>query len=607
LVNEAYKSGIVKTVESKLGDKYFLFYVTPVEGGGYVNIYGLDVTSRKLAELELAKISVAIEQSINVIFITDVQGKIDYVNKRFEDVTGYSRDEIIGQTPRVFSSGETPDSVYKDMWSIILSGKTWRGTFKNKKKSGEEYWVNGLIFPVKGADEDIANFLAIQEDITEKMFSEERMSFLKAHDELTGLFNRSKLEKSISHWLDTEKDNKASFIHMDIDNFKFVNDVKGHKSGDEVLKDLADLLRDFINKYDKAPLGELRDQVVISRLGGDEMGLFLPEVSKGDAVKLAEEIRLRVSNEIKFEGDNDLTVSMGVVAYPMQCDSIEQMLIRADAAKYRAKELGQDRVHLYSVDDKVLEDMHSRLNWRTKITDGIEEGRFIPWFQPIMDLKTGKVTHYEALARMLDDNGEVLLPGAFIDVAERFGYIGQIDREITGKVMAVQKETSDSGSPITFSVNLSGKLLNDHGTLDYLRAKIEETGANPKNLVFEITETAAVSDLKVAATFVSELKTLGCKFSLDDFGVGFTSFVYLRELDVDYIKIDGSFIRVIEESENDRLFVKAITDVAKGLGVKTIAEFVGSQEAIDILKDIGVDYVQGYYIGKPAEKLLERE
>jgi len=298
------------------------------------------------------------------------------------------------------------------------------------------------------------------------------------------------------------------------------------------------------------------------------------------------------------------TASIGVVFYPEHGRTTKELFTKVDAALYRAKETGKNRCHLYNPKDKVLENIHLRFRQKISIQKALAEGRFAPWFQPLLSLADNKIHHYEALARMKDEEGNILLPGTFIDTAERFGLIGSIDRMITEKTMRLQAELSRKGRDLSFGMNLSGKELGDEELLLFLQSKITETGADPSRLVFEITETAAVHDLDKAVRFINDLKAMGCRFSLDDFGVGFTSFVYLREMHVDYIKIDGSFIRKLHENHNDQLFVRAITEVAKGMGIQIIAEFVEDERSLDLLREYGVDYAQGYLIGKPSPELL---
>jgi len=270
---------------------------------------------------------------------------------------------------------------------------------------------------------------------------------------------------------------------------------------------------------------------------------------------------------------------------------------------YRAKELGRNRSHIYSPEELEIEQMHFRLKWKEDIIAAIREDRFEPWFQPIIGLGSGEVSHYEVLARMRDREGGIILPGPFIDIAERFGLVGAIARVIIEKSMILQARTQKAGNPMTFCINISGKELGDKELLYYIQSKLYETGADPDRLIFEITETASINDLERAIKFLKTIKSAGCHVSLDDFGIGFTSFLYLKEMQVDYIKIAGPFIKNIEKNLNDRLFVRAITDVARGMGIKTIAEFVETEDAIHHLIEIGVDYAQGYLIGRPAPSI----
>ena len=247
--------------------------------------------------------------------------------------------------------------------------------------------------------------------------------------------------------------------------------------------------------------------------------------------------------------------------------------------------------------------MHSRMEWKGHIQNALKEDRFVPWFQPILDLKNGTIRHYETLVRMIDKEGAVVPPGMFIDTAEALGLIREIDKIIIEKTLKFQSELLKEGRQFCFSINLSAKDLDDRELLGFLKNKVMELSTYGERPIFELTETAAVHDLGRAVKFIRDLKSIGCSFSLDDFGVGFTSFRYLKEMEVDYIKIDCSFIKMLAESKNDRLFVKAMVDVAHGMGVKTVAEFVENEPTIKILRELGVDYAQGYFVGKPAPEI----
>lgn len=560
-----------------------------------------DITEQKETEYELKKLSSVIEHSVNIVFITDTDGNIEYVNPTFERVTEYEKDEVIGQTPSILASGDTPRETYDELWNTILAGKTWRATLKNKRKSGGHYWCNTVISPIMNEKGQIINFLAVQEDVTEKMASEERAEYLAHYDDLTGLVNRTMFMEALDEWIvrSGKAPAEGMLFLVDVDQFKFLNDTFGHGAGDELLRRLAEELsrgvRD-IRGGSEPPAA----RPILARLSGDEFAVFFPRMGPEEGVGAAERLRKRVEHTRLLDSPSSTTVSIGLVRYPEHGTDVKSLMTRADAAMYRAKDLGRNRCHLYRPEDRDIEEMHSRLKWKNRILKALKEDRFEPWFQPILDLSDDRVHHYEALARMRDEQGKVLLPGSFVEVAERFGIIGALDREIIHKTMTIQSALKAQGKEVSFSMNLSGKDLGDEGLLKYLKEQITSTGADPEKLVFEITETAAIEELERAKAFMKELQNMGCKFSIDDFGVGFTSFTYLKEMKVDFIKIDGAFIKKLDENPNDQLFVRAMTDVATGLGIKTVAEFVENQTTLDLLKEMGVDFAQGYHIGKPS-------
>ncbi|MBI5875634.1 MAG: EAL domain-containing protein, partial [Deltaproteobacteria bacterium] len=544
---------------------------------------------------ELKKLAFALEQSINIVFLTDIKGNIEYVNPMFEQITGWSKQEAIGQNPRILASGETTRAQYEELWNTILAGKTYRYTFKNKKKNGQYYWATAQIAPIKDERGEVIQFLAMQEDITEKKKAEERAEYLAHYDEMTGLYNRVRFMELMDKWIQAAQGSGkvSALLLIDIDEFKSINEIYGHNIGDEFLRHAAGLLKNSME--------DVHRESVLAHLGGDEFAVFITDVNEKDAMDIAEVMRKRIEGLYFTPLTTRFTASIGIALYPEHGAAVRELLSRADIAMYRAKASGRNRCHLYQPEDHDLEKIHSRLKEKELIQNALNQDRFLPWFQPILDLKDNKIHHCEALARMRGEDGAILLPGAFIDTAEIFGLIGAIDRVIIEKTMRLQAAMSRQGSSMSFGMNLSGKDLGDEDILSFLRDKIIETGADPAHLMFEITETAAIHDMDKAVKFIKALKAIGCHFSLDDFGVGFTSFIYLREMGVDYIKIDGSFIkRLHEDNNNDKLFVKAIVDVAKGMGIKTVAEFVENEEIIKLLKKIGVDYAQGYAIGKPA-------
>ncbi len=567
-----------------------------------------DITERKLAEYELKKLSMAIEQSVNIVFITDIGGVIEYVNPVFEKVTGYTKGETLGKTPRILSSSEVPRQKYAELWRTILSGKTWRDILKNRKKDGGFFWVNAAISPIKNEKGEITHFLSVQEDITEKMATEERIRYLANNDELTGLLNRARFIDLLDEWIRyaDSSGKSGALCFIDIDQFKVLNDSLGHGVGDEFLRRIASLFNTVVELAYMKGFPHEDAKPLLSRLSGDEFAVFLSSANAVSGLAVMDELRQSVQAFHFTEHAASSSISVGVVLYPEHGSSARELFSRADAAMFRAKELGRNRCHLFRPEDKDLENMHLRLNWKNKILKALKEDRFEPWFQPILDLSDDTIRHYEVLARMRDTDGKVLVPGSFIDTAERFGLVGLIDRRVIDKAMEIQAEMRSQGKDLSFSLNLSGRDLNDEDLMSYVKDRITATGADPARIIFEITETAAISDLERAIRFIKALKALGCRFALDDFGVGFTSFTYLKEMQVDYIKIDGSFIRKLHENPNDQVFVKAITDVARGLKIKSIAEFVETAESLNLLRKFKVDYAQGYLIGKPGPALAAR-
>ncbi len=590
--------------ELNLGNRIYSFIAVPARDKDALFLYGMDITERKYADAELKRLKSVIDESINIVFITDYEGVIEYINSTFTSITGYSKEEVIGQNPRILASGETSKANYKNLWDTIKSGKTWRGIFKNKKKNGELYWANGFISPIKNEQGNITHFMAIQEDITEKMLADAKLNYLKTHDSITSIINRNRFVELLTESITSPENpiKQGVLLQINVDAFKLINDTYGYSIGDQFLKNFADFLKEHASELDLKRISSRTS--IIGRLGGDEFALFLPDKDEREGVQIAEELRRKIET---YRFLNDMiraTASIGIAVYPEQGITTTELLTKANAATNRAKELGQNRWYLYRDEDKYLKTASSSLEEKQLIISAMEEDRFVPYFQPILDLRENSIHHYESLARLLTNDGTVMLPSSFIFTAERYGLVSGIDKIITQKTMQIQAELSRIGRKISFSMNLSGKHLGDESMLEYIKQILQETGANPECIVFELTETAAIYDFAKAVDFVKELKNTGCKFSLDDFGVGFTSFVHLVEMSVDFIKIDGSFVRNLPNRERDRVLVKAISEMARGLGIKTIAEYVDKEETLAILKDLAIDYAQGYYIGKPAPVLI---
>jgi diguanylate cyclase (GGDEF)-like protein len=378
---------------------------------------------------------------------------------------------------------------------------------------------------------------------------------------------------------------------MDLDTFKDVNDSRGHHAGDELLSALARLLRERLRATD-----------VVARLGGDEFAILLPHIDAEQAQAVAADLLDAIRNHTFAVGGAPLriTASIGIAVFPDQAGSAGEYLSRADLAMYRAKDEGRDRACLFTPDGDWQAQIESRIGWHQRVREALEKDRFVLHAQPIMDLADGRISQYELLLRLDGGGGEFVLPGVFLDIAERSGLIQEIDRWVVRRAIRLIAEYRSVAKEVRLEVNVSAKAFADQELLQLIQRELIATRIDPASLILEVTETAAISNIDGAQQFVRTLKTLGCGFALDDFGVGFSSFSHLKHLPVDYLKIDGSFIRDLARNTVDQHLVQAMVGVARGLGKRTIAEFVGDDDTLQLLRGYGVDFAQGYFLGRPA-------
>lgn len=550
---------------------------------------------RKQSESRLKLLSRAVDASGSMVMITDLRGTIEYVNPAFSTVTGYTREELIGKSPRILQAIKTSDEVYQQMRASILSGSEWRGEFYNSRKNGDRYWSRSIVTPVRDEDGEITQIVSIQEDITKEQELVEKLSYRTTHDELTGLINRREFESRMHYLLSqTQRSGtRHSLLYMDLDQFKLINDGCGHHAGDQMLRQITHLIR-----------SKIRDADIMGRLGGDEFAILMAHCSEKTAIILAERLLNAVSKfQFNWHGQLYRTgVSIGLVGIDEHCADSVELMKRADAACYRAKNLGRNRLHIYQEQDQGLVEQQHEMRWVKRINRALDEDRFILFAQPIVPVRNpSDIAHFELLLRMLDREGGIIPPGAFLPSAERYHLMAKLDRWVIEETCTLfQRYSEFQNNSICLSVNISGQSIADDGFLDYVVRKIREHGINPASLCFEITETSAISNLKTASHFISILRAMGCTFSLDDFGSGLSSFGYLKNLQVDYLKIDGMFVREIVQDPIDRAMVKSINEVAQVMGMKTVAEFVEDNDILDELCSIGVDYAQGYGTGRPV-------
>ncbi len=421
------------------------------------------------------------------------------------------------------------------------------------------------------------------------------LSFQSTHDPLTGLVNRREFERRVGAALSRAKSecSQHALLYMDLDQFKVVNDTCGHTAGDEYLRQLSVLLGDGLRRHD-----------TLARLGGDEFGVLLEHCPPDQAVRIGNEL-LRHIQDLRFvwEGTSfTLAGSIGLVFVNEHSESLSRVLSVADAACYAAKEAGRNRLHVYREDDSTMLRRHGEMQWVSRIAEAVEQGRFHLYYQPIVPVGSEKQSgaHFEFLLRMEDPAGKIVAPRAFLHAAERYNMMLSLDRWVTQTALRwLEEHPEQLGLLALCTINLSGHSLGDADFLQFMIQQIQRNSVPADKICFEVTETAAIGNLTKAVRFMSILRSLGCRFSLDDFGAGMSSFAYLKNLPVDYLKIDGLFVKDIADDPIDYAMVKSINEMGHVMGKLTVAEFVEKEPILLKLREIGVDYAQGYSIARP--------
>jgi len=441
--------------------------------------------------------------------------------------------------------------------------------------------------------------LWIFEDVTKERQTARQLVHLAEHDFLTGLHNRRKFHDELIRQIAIceRNNNNVSLLFFDVDDFKYINDAYGHLCGDDLLVKIAGDVGTLIRKNE-----------MFCRLGGDEFAILLPDAVKEDAESLAQRVLNAVANiSVPVQGQSlSVTSSIGIAVYPLHAADSEELLACADVAMYQAKEAGKNTWRVYEEESKSTQHLLKRIDWDTRIKYALENDGFTLNFQGVYGAESRDLKFYEALVRLKSRRDEVLeyLPGQFINFAERFGTIVGVDRIVLDK--AIKMLSANDVVPC-LSVNVSGRSFDDPTLDEYILRKLDHYNVDASRLIIELTETSVVSDLHDAQRFIDSVRNFGCKVAIDDFGAGYSSFMYLKHLNVDIIKIDGLFTHDVSEDKNNQLFIKAIVDIAKGLGCKTVAEFVESKASLDMLLSLGVDMVQGYYLQEPKVELLINE
>ncbi len=533
----------------------------------------------------------AFDNAATGMTLNGLDGRLLQVNRALCDMLGYTEPELLALTWEELTH---PDDLESNRQQVqkLLSGEL-RACLTEKRylhRLGHAVWVllsSSLVRDPQGLP---LYFLGQVQDITERKLFEGQLVHAANYDPLTELFNRRRFQQELDALL-AIPDHRGALLFLDLDDFKYVNDSLGHWAGDELLRSVAVVLQGCLEPAD-----------ILARLGGDEFAILLPGATAARAAATAEIIvsALRQHTVVIQAQPVGITTSIGVAVLPDHGSSAEELLACADLAMYQAKECGRNSYSLYIPDQERLARMETRLTWEKRIRTALEQDLFLLYWQPILDLHHDKISQYELLLRMRGEQGQIILPQEFLHVAERYGLIHAIDRWVVRQAIRLIAQLEQAGTPVTLEVNLSGKAFADSDLLGLIQHELTVTGIDPARLVLEITETAAIADSSQASRFIETLKEWGCRFAIDDFGTGFSSFYYLKHLPVDYLKIDGSFIRNLPNDPADQHLVKAMVEVAQGLGKQTIAEYVGDAETIALLKAYGVDSAQGYFIGKPV-------
>ncbi len=528
---------------------------------------------------------------------TDAEGRYTYVSKSVEFLLGYAPQDLLGR--RIFELMTAEDAVrLEQLFQLAREGR--------QPFYGFEYHATGrggasVVLEANGIPllDDIGMLLGyrgISRDITRRKVDESRIVYLAEHDPLTGLLSRQKFLEALDDELKLVAYSERPFavLFIDLDDFKLINDTHGHRVGDTLLRAAADLLARLAGEGNS-----------LARLGGDEFGLLLRGGGTVEAQRLAQQLLGAVESAALTAGGRPvrLTASIGISGYPDSGRTSETLLAHADIAMSRAKSHGHNRWHAYLPSDTDLDSMRRTVDWQAIIQHALETDGFFLDFQPIVRVSgENGPAYFEALVRLRDTGDQTHTAERFIETAEHTGQIVEIDKWVLRRVVATLAQPEHRLAHV--AMNLSGRTLGTPGLLDYFRQQLRASGVEPARIVFEVTETAAVAEMARAESFLAHMKQLGYRFSLDDFGAGFSSFTYLKHMPVDQVKIDGSFIRYLDTNRADQIFVRAIVQVTKELGLETVAECVETPGTLALLLDMGVDYVQGYHIGQPGPDLV---
>lgn len=568
----------------------------------------LELNQLKQIEDELSQkkefVQVVLKSITDSVITIDINGNITYLNAAAEQLTGWNLGEVSGLSFRStihIINETTKQEIDFSLFEISRFDLKHQHEFSSQNilinRYGREMAVETTVAPLRNPQEQIVGILIVFHDVTENRDMARKISYQASHDFLTGILNRSKFEEILHQLIERNKYQPQHHVlfFMDLDRFKIINDICGHFAGDQLLKQVAQLLKE-----------KMRASDTLARLGSDQFGVLLENCPLEKAEEIAEKL-CKAIDEAPFIWNNKLFnigLSIGIIGIDPEKDNADYILSAADEACYLAKVKGGGCFHLFSDYEQEFSKRMGDTQWVTKISKSFEENKFHLYCQPIIPLTEENQTgdHYEILLRMEGEANNFIYPAFFMPAAQRYNLMPTIDRWVISNFFSFYKKyylNIATKNLFTCNINLSGASLNDDSFMEYIEEQLKEDQIPPQLICFEITETVAIANFTRAVQFIQRLKALGCRFALDDFGSGFSSFGYLKHMPVDYLKIDGAFVRNMVNNSFDLAMVRSINEMGHLMGLKTIAEFVENENIFNMLKMIGVDYAQGYWVANP--------
>jgi len=561
-------------------------------------------TSLNAWKWEKERADVTLMSLADAVITTNTQGVIEYMNPVAERLTGWKSVEACGRGIEdifILLNESTDKRISSPIVECIQRGvvKESDADISLMNRNKDITAIDYSVAPMYGQNSMVLGAVVVFQDVGSSRMMSKLLTYQATHDDLTGLYNRREFERRMSRIIERifSISDRYVLLYMDLDQFKVVNDTCGHVAGDLVLRQIAELIKPIIKKKE-----------IFARLGGDEFGILLEGCTHSEALQVAEKI-LEAVRKYRFQWTGkvfEIGVSIGIVEIDSDMQSISNIMGYADAACYLAKDMGGNHIQIYKTDDDDYKLRKDQMKWVQRITQAFADNRFVLYAQKIVSLKDASdEEHYEILMRMLDDEGNIIVPQEYIVAAERYRSMKDIDRWVVRNAFIcinryVQKMIENHSIPVRrFAINLSGQSISSNSALKYVKEQLLEFPLIQEYIIFEITETAAISNLTSAQRFIDEFKGMGVKFSLDDFGTGVSSFNYLKNLSVDYLKIDGGFVREMLSDVVDYAMVKSIAHIGHVMGIKTIAEHAESKEVCEKLKALDVDYAQGFVLHKP--------